>query len=85
VRTGFANPKKTTAPLPLQRVDSASSGTSLKPSSGRSQLLGTGRTEELKQVLVGYQYFFIWVLMATVPSFIVILLIPLDKSFGKKE
>ena len=37
------------------------------------------------QELIGYQYFFIWVLAATVPSFIVTLLIPLDQSFGKKE
>jgi PAT family beta-lactamase induction signal transducer AmpG len=37
------------------------------------------------QELIGYQYFFIWVLVATVPSFIVTLLIPLDKFFGKKE
>ena len=37
------------------------------------------------QELMGYQYFFIWVLVATVPSFIVTLLIPLDRSFGKKE
>jgi PAT family beta-lactamase induction signal transducer AmpG len=37
------------------------------------------------QELIGYQYFFIWVLIATVPSFIVTFLIPLDKSFGKKE
>ena len=37
------------------------------------------------QELIGYQYFFIWVLVATVPSFIVTMLIPLDKSFGKKE
>ena len=37
------------------------------------------------QELIGYQYFFIWVLVATVPSFLVTLLIPLDKSFGKKE
>ena len=36
------------------------------------------------QELIGYQYFFIWVLAATVPSFIVTLLIPLDKSFGRK-
>lgn len=36
------------------------------------------------QELIGYQYFFIWVLLATIPSFIVTLLIPLDKSFGKK-
>ena len=37
------------------------------------------------QELLGYQHFFIWVLVATVPSFIVTLLIPLDSSFGKKE
>jgi PAT family beta-lactamase induction signal transducer AmpG len=37
------------------------------------------------QELIGYQHFFIWVLIATVPSFVVTLLIPLDKSFGKKE
>lgn len=36
------------------------------------------------QELIGYQYFFIWVLVATIPSFIVTLLIPLDKSFGRK-
>jgi PAT family beta-lactamase induction signal transducer AmpG len=37
------------------------------------------------QELIGYQNFFIWVLLATVPSFVVTLLIPLDRSFGKKE
>jgi len=37
------------------------------------------------QELIGYQYFFIWVLVATVPSFIVTYLIPVDESFGKKE
>ncbi len=37
------------------------------------------------QELIGYQYFFIWVLVATLPSFIVAFLIPLDPSFGKKE
>ena len=37
------------------------------------------------QELIGYQHFFIWVLIATVPSFIVSMLIPLDSSFGKKE
>jgi len=36
------------------------------------------------QELIGYQYFFIWVLIATIPSFIVALLVPLDKSFGMK-
>jgi PAT family beta-lactamase induction signal transducer AmpG len=37
------------------------------------------------QELIGYQYFFIWVLVATIPSFIVTMLIPLDKSFGRKN
>lgn len=37
------------------------------------------------QELIGYQYFFIWVLLATVPSFIVTMMIPLDRSFGRKE
>jgi PAT family beta-lactamase induction signal transducer AmpG len=37
------------------------------------------------QELIGYQYFFIWVLLATIPSFIVTLLIPLDSSFGKES
>ena len=37
------------------------------------------------QESMGYQYFFIWVLVATIPSFIVAMLIPLDASFGKKE
>jgi hypothetical protein len=41
VWTGFAKPKKTTVPLPPKRVDSAGSGTFLKPSSGRSQLFAT--------------------------------------------
>ena len=37
------------------------------------------------QELIGYQYFFVWVLVATIPSFIVTLLVPLDKSFGRKS
>ncbi len=36
------------------------------------------------QELMGYQSFFVWVMVATIPSFIVALLIPLDSSFGKK-
>ena len=36
------------------------------------------------QELIGYQNFFVWVILATIPSFIVVLLIPLDKEFGKK-
>lgn len=37
------------------------------------------------QELIGYQNFFIWIMVATIPSFIVAMLIPLDASFGKKE
>jgi PAT family beta-lactamase induction signal transducer AmpG len=36
------------------------------------------------QELIGYQYFFIWVMAATIPSFIVTWLIPLNRKFGKK-
>lgn len=36
------------------------------------------------QELIGYQFFFIWVLAATIPSFVVTMLIPLDSTFGKK-
>jgi len=36
------------------------------------------------QELVGYQHFFTWVILATVPSFLVVLLVPLDPEFGKK-
>jgi PAT family beta-lactamase induction signal transducer AmpG len=37
------------------------------------------------QELIGYQYFFVWVMVATIPSFVVAMLIPLDGSFGRKE
>jgi MFS transporter, PAT family, beta-lactamase induction signal transducer AmpG len=37
------------------------------------------------QELIGYQHFFVWVILATVPSFLVVLLIPLDPEFGKKD
>ncbi len=36
------------------------------------------------QELIGYQHFFVWVILATVPSFLVVLLIPLEAEFGKK-
>jgi PAT family beta-lactamase induction signal transducer AmpG len=36
------------------------------------------------QELIGYQHFFVWVILATIPSFLVVLLIPLDREFGKK-
>lgn len=37
------------------------------------------------QQLLGYQHFFIWVVLATIPGFIVTALIPLDAEFGKKR
>jgi len=37
------------------------------------------------QEWLGYQHFFVWVLLATIPSFFVAWLIPLDTSFGRKE
>lgn len=36
------------------------------------------------QELIGYKHFFVWVVVATIPSFIVVLLIPLEAGFGKK-
>ncbi|HEX4265298.1 MAG TPA: MFS transporter [Verrucomicrobiae bacterium] len=37
------------------------------------------------QELLGYQHFFVWVMLATVPGFIVTALIPLDAEFGKRS
>ena len=37
------------------------------------------------QELIGYQYFFIWVVIATLPAFIITKFIPLDAEFGKKK
>jgi PAT family beta-lactamase induction signal transducer AmpG len=37
------------------------------------------------QELIGYQHFFVWVLLATIPGFIVVALIPLDREFGKRS
>jgi MFS transporter, PAT family, beta-lactamase induction signal transducer AmpG len=36
------------------------------------------------QEIVGYQHFFVWVLLATIPGFLVVSLIPLDAGFGRK-
>jgi PAT family beta-lactamase induction signal transducer AmpG len=36
------------------------------------------------QEIIGYQHFFVWVILATIPSFLVVLMIPLDREFGKK-
>jgi MFS transporter, PAT family, beta-lactamase induction signal transducer AmpG len=36
------------------------------------------------QERIGYPHFFVWVLLATIPSFIVARLVPLDSNFGRK-
>ncbi|TRX64280.1 MFS transporter [Carboxylicivirga sp. M1479] len=37
------------------------------------------------QELIGYQHFFIWVVLCTIPSFIMVKLIKVDASFGIKK
>jgi PAT family beta-lactamase induction signal transducer AmpG len=37
------------------------------------------------QEKLGYQHFFIWVVLATIPGFIVTALAPLDREFGKRK
>ena len=37
------------------------------------------------QSWLGYKFFFVWVILATIPSFIVTALIPLDREFGKRD
>jgi PAT family beta-lactamase induction signal transducer AmpG len=34
---------------------------------------------------IGYPHFFMWVILATIPSFIVAVKIPLDADFGKRN
>jgi PAT family beta-lactamase induction signal transducer AmpG len=36
------------------------------------------------QEFIGYRHFFVWVILATVPSFLVVLWIPLEAGFGRK-
>ncbi len=36
------------------------------------------------QEIIGYQHFFIWVVLSTIPGFIITKFIPLDPEFGKK-
>jgi PAT family beta-lactamase induction signal transducer AmpG len=37
------------------------------------------------QEIIGYQHFFLWVLLATLPGVLIVKLIPLDPEFGKKS
>jgi PAT family beta-lactamase induction signal transducer AmpG len=43
-----------------------------------------GRWSGQLQEFLGYQHFFAWVILATIPSFLVVLKIPLDAEFGKR-
>jgi PAT family beta-lactamase induction signal transducer AmpG len=36
------------------------------------------------QETIGYQHFFVWVILATIPSFLVVWFIPIDAGFGRK-
>jgi PAT family beta-lactamase induction signal transducer AmpG len=36
------------------------------------------------QELIGYRHFFVWVIVMTLPSFLVLLWLPLDREFGRK-
>jgi PAT family beta-lactamase induction signal transducer AmpG len=40
----------------------------------------SGQVEEF----LGYPHFFVWVILATIPSFLVAMKIPLDAEFGKR-
>jgi PAT family beta-lactamase induction signal transducer AmpG len=37
------------------------------------------------QELIGYQHFFLWVMLSTIPGFIVAALVKIDPEFGKKR
>jgi PAT family beta-lactamase induction signal transducer AmpG len=37
------------------------------------------------QQQLGYQHFFVWVVLATIPSFMAARLIPLEAEFGRKS
>jgi PAT family beta-lactamase induction signal transducer AmpG len=37
------------------------------------------------QEMLGYALFFVWVLLATIPSFVAVALIPLDAGFGRRD
>lgn len=37
------------------------------------------------QEIIGYEHFFIWVVIATIPGFIILKYLPIDPEFGKKK
>jgi len=37
------------------------------------------------QELMGYRWFFLWVMLTTLPSFLVVAMVKIDPAFGRKE
>jgi len=37
------------------------------------------------QEIIGYQHFFVWVIISTIPGFIIIKFLDIDPEFGKKS
>jgi len=37
------------------------------------------------QEIIGYQHFFVWVMLATIPGFLVVFFVPLNPEFGRKK
>jgi hypothetical protein len=37
------------------------------------------------QEIIGYQHFFVWVLLSTIPAFIIAAFVKIDPEFGKKK
>lgn len=37
------------------------------------------------QDIIGYQHFFVWVMLATIPGFLVVFFVPLNPEFGRKS
>ena len=44
-----------------------------------------GMVSGLLQEALGYELFFMWVMLATLPSFAIVALIPLDENFGRND
>lgn len=44
-----------------------------------------GMFSGMLEEMLGYQQFFVWILIATIPGFLVARMIPLDARFGRKE
>lgn len=47
-------------------------------------MMGPGAWSGWLQELIGYEHFFMWVMICTIPSFLTVAFIPLDGDFGKK-